>query len=93
MKRGVRGVQFYSLVAVVGILCLLSSAAFAKDPIKLKVSHQPEFESFLTWQAIQDGTQKKHNLNMEMVYFDSGMPQVEALQFGPERQTGAGYGR
>ncbi len=79
MKRGVRGVQFYSLVAVVGILCLLSSAAFAKDPIKLKVSHQPEFESFLTWQAIQDGTQKKHNLNMEMVYFDSGMPQVEAL--------------
>lgn len=63
----------------VAVMLLFPFSAPAQGPIKLRVSHQPEFESFLTWQAIQDGTQKKYGLDMKMVYFDSGMPQVEAL--------------
>jgi NitT/TauT family transport system substrate-binding protein/sulfonate transport system substrate-binding protein len=42
----------------------------------LRVSHQPVYEGFLTWQAIQEGLDKKAGLELKMVYFDSGMPQV-----------------
>ncbi|MEW6262182.1 MAG: ABC transporter substrate-binding protein [Thermodesulfobacteriota bacterium] len=69
------------------IVLVFGTGAAAEDAIKLKVSHQPEFESFLTWQAIKDGTGKKYNLDMEMVYFDSGMLQVEAL---PAKQWDVG---
>jgi NitT/TauT family transport system substrate-binding protein/sulfonate transport system substrate-binding protein len=45
----------------------------------LRVSHQPEFETFQSYQAIQEGLDKKAGLAMELIYFDSGMPQIEAL--------------
>ncbi|PRR76162.1 ABC transporter substrate-binding protein [Neomoorella humiferrea] len=45
----------------------------------VRVSHQPEFESFLTYNAIKEGLDKKNGLELKMVYFDSGMPQIEAL--------------
>ncbi len=61
--------------------------AWAGDNIKMKISHQPEFESFLTWQAIEEGVDKKAGLDLEMVYFDSGMTQVEAL---PAKQWDVG---
>jgi sulfonate transport system substrate-binding protein len=75
------------VVIVAGLMLLLPGTLLAQSPIKLNVSQQPEFESFLTWQAIQDGTQKKYNLDMKLVYFDSGMPQVEAL---PAKQWDVG---
>lgn len=55
------------------------AAAAPEKQISLKISHQPEFESFPTWQAIQEGLDKKANMELKMVYFDSGMPQIEAL--------------
>ena len=75
------------VIGFAALMLLLPGTLPAQGPIKLKVSHQPEFESFLTWQAIQDGTQKKYNLDMKLVYFDSGMPQVEAL---PAKQWDVG---
>ena len=79
MKR-LLGRKFLKLsVFTFCFLFLLSGSSFAADKLKLTVSHQPEFESFLTWQAIQDGTQDKHDLDLKMLYFDSGMLQVEAL--------------
>jgi len=57
-------------------------AAAAPAPEKLtelKVSHQPEFETFISWQAMQEGLDKKEGLQMKLVSFDSGMPQVEAM--------------
>ncbi len=45
----------------------------------LRVSHQPEFETFTTWQAMQEGLDKKLGLEVKLVQFDSGMPQVEAM--------------
>lgn len=47
--------------------------------ITLRVSHQPEFETFISWQAIQEGLDKKAGLETKLVQFDSGMPQVEAM--------------
>ncbi|MCL5057279.1 MAG: ABC transporter substrate-binding protein [Actinobacteria bacterium] len=46
---------------------------------ELRVSHQPEFETFQSYQAIQEGLDKKAGIAMKLVYFDSGMPQIEAL--------------
>lgn len=45
----------------------------------IRVSHQPEFESFDTYQAIQQGLDKKAGISLKMVFFDSGMPQIQAL--------------
>jgi NitT/TauT family transport system substrate-binding protein/sulfonate transport system substrate-binding protein len=71
--------RHFILIASAVFLLAIGAPVSADSPIKMKVSHQPEFESFLTWQAIEDGVQKAHNLDMKMVYFDSGMAQVEAL--------------
>lgn len=49
-----------------------------KTPV-IRVSHQPEFETFMTYQAIQEGLDKKAGVELKLVYFDSGMPQIEAL--------------
>ncbi len=54
-------------------------AAAPEKQITLRVSHQPEFETFPTWLAIQEGLDKKANMELKLVYFDSGMPQVEAM--------------
>ena len=61
------------------VIILSFGSAFAGGNLKMTISHQPEFESFLTWQAIQDGTDEKHGMDLKMLYFDSGMLQVEAL--------------
>ena len=48
-------------------------------PKVLRVSHQPEFETFLTYRAMKEGLDQKAGLKIELKYFDSGMPQIEAL--------------
>lgn len=51
----------------------------AKKLPKIKVSHQPEFETYLTYRAMQEGLDKEVGVELELVFFDSGMPQIEAL--------------
>jgi NitT/TauT family transport system substrate-binding protein/sulfonate transport system substrate-binding protein len=45
----------------------------------LRVSAQPEFETFISWEAMQEGLDKQAGLKMSLVEFDSGMPQVQAM--------------
>ena len=56
-----------------------ANPAAPAQPVKIRVSHQPEFETFLTYRAIKEGLDKKLGLDIELKYFDSGMPQIEAL--------------
>lgn len=52
------------------------------DPAKptvIRVSHQPEFETYQSYAAIQEGLDKKAGIEMKLQFFDSGMPQIEAL--------------
>ena len=51
----------------------------AKAPVVIRVSHQPEFETFLTYRAMKEGLDTKVGLKIDLKYFDSGMPQIEAL--------------
>ena len=69
----------FLLFALGSFVCLQAAAQTATKVDLLRVSHQPVYEGFLTWQAIQEGLDKKAGLELKMVYFDSGMPQVEAL--------------
>lgn len=68
----------FILITVIG--CSSSDKASSTEELeKIRVSHQPEFETFITYQAIQDGLDNKVGVELELVYFDSGMPQIEAL--------------
>lgn len=53
-------------------------AGSEKNPV-IRVSHQPEFETFQTYQAMKEGLDKKAGVELKLQYFDSGMPQIEAL--------------
>lgn len=79
MKRLSRCNLFKVFIFTTVVFLIPIIPAIGEDNLKLTISHQPTFESFLTWQAIQDGTDKKHGLELDMLYFDSGMLQVEAL--------------
>jgi len=56
-----------------------SSGQGSEKKSEIRVSHQPEFETFQTYQAMKDGLDKKAGVDLKLVYFDSGMPQIEAL--------------
>ena len=50
-----------------------------KELTKIKVSLQPSFESFASYDGAKKGWDKEAGFTQEMVYFDSGMPQIAAL--------------
>ncbi|NWF53683.1 MAG: PhnD/SsuA/transferrin family substrate-binding protein [Syntrophaceae bacterium] len=67
-------------ILTLGMLFGIFEAAWGQQKlIPLRISHQPEFETFPTWLAMQEGLDKKAGLELKLVYFDSGMPQIEAL--------------
>jgi len=47
--------------------------------VTLKTSWQPEHSTFIIWDPIQKGWDKEAGLKIDMIYFDSGMAQMEAL--------------
>lgn len=53
--------------------------AIAKDLIKLPTCWMPEHELFFAWYAKEKGFDKDEGLDMELLYFESGMQQLEAL--------------
>lgn len=58
--------------------------AMAKEKlIKVPTCWMPEHETFIAWYAKEKGWDKDEGLDMELLYFDSGMAQLEAL---PARQ-------
>ncbi|HEX7371424.1 MAG TPA: PhnD/SsuA/transferrin family substrate-binding protein [Thermodesulfobacteriota bacterium] len=67
-------------IVTLGMFLGVSGAALGQQkPIPLRISHQPEFETFPTWLAMQEGLDKKAGFDLKLIYFDSGMPQIEAL--------------
>jgi NitT/TauT family transport system substrate-binding protein/sulfonate transport system substrate-binding protein len=56
---------------------LVPSNACALD--KLRLSLQPTPDCFVVWRIINEGLDKKAGLELEMIYADSGVSQIEAL--------------
>lgn len=71
------------VLAVIVLFGFSLPAAQAQAPFKLKMSWQPEHETFFPWLAKQKGWDKQEGLDLGITYFDSGMAQLEAL---PARQ-------
>lgn len=78
-KTTVLGILFLTVAFMFGSL----APAMAADAIKLPTCWMPEHETFLVWTAKEKGWDKEEGLDMELLYFDSGMAQMEAL---PARQ-------
>jgi len=80
------------LLVLVFIACSVfvcgGSAETKSDALReITVSSQPSFESFTIYWAIKQGFMEKHGIDAKMMYFDSGMPQIEAL---PSKQWDIG---
>lgn len=56
---------------------LVPPEASAAD--KLRLSLQPTPDCFVVWRIINEGLDKKAGLDLEMIYADSGVSQIEAL--------------
>jgi len=54
---------------------------------KMTVTFQPQLDAWPAFSAIKEGLDKEKGLEMEMMFFDSGMPQIEAI---PAQQWAAG---
>lgn len=72
-------------VTVIAIACVCVllvgwgvGSASAK-PAKLRVSLQPSPEAYIVWRLIDRGIAEKNDLDLEMIYFDSGGSQFEAF--------------
>src|SRR5512139_2658827 len=72
-------ISVVAVFAIAGFLFTAGAAMGQGKPVSLRISHQPEFETFPTWLAMQEGLDKKAGMELKLVYFDSGMPQIEAL--------------
>ena len=77
MRRNV----LLTLVVMLAAALILSGigTAFAKDLVKLPTCWMPEHELFFGWYAKEMGWDKEEGLDFELLYFESGMSQLEAL--------------
>ena len=57
-------------------------AAFAAEPVKMRSAWMDEHETFLPWYAKEKGWDKEEGIDLELLYFDSGMAQLNALPAG-----------
>lgn len=76
MKR-----KLFIIALVVALACMftVSGPASAKDLVKLSTCWMPEHELFFGWYAKEKGWDKEEGLDFELLYFESGMSQLEAL--------------
>ena len=78
---------------IVGLLSLFMFAmgtAFAADPVKIRSAWMDEHETFLVWYAHEKGWDKEEGIDLELLYFDSGMAQLNALPAGEWVLCGTG---
>lgn len=66
-------------VAVIGVLTVLGVLDAQSAPFKVPVSGQPDHAAYLTHLVMKNGWDKELGFEMELIYFDSGMAQIEAL--------------
>jgi NitT/TauT family transport system substrate-binding protein/sulfonate transport system substrate-binding protein len=69
----------FAVLVLAAVLVFSLTPAQAQAPMKLKTCWMPEFETFLPWLAKQKGWDKQEGLDLELLFFDSGMAQMEAL--------------
>lgn len=74
-KRRMLGI----LVLLAMIVSLGAVPAMSKDLIKVPTCWMPEHELFFAWYAKEKGFDKDEGLDLELLYFESGMQQLEAL--------------
>lgn len=75
--KGFRFCLFSALVLLAFVLT--APFALAANPFKLKVCAQSEHAGYLLADAFENGKDKAVGLDVEIVYFDSGMAQMEGL--------------
>lgn len=76
--------RIFCALAVAAALCFtlpLSGTAAAK-PTKIKTAWLDEHETFLMWYAKEKGWDKEEGLDIDLLYFDSGMAVLSALPAG-----------
>ena len=69
----------FAVLVLAAVLVFSLTPAQAQAPMKLKTCWMPEFETFLPWLAKQKGWDIHEGLDLELLFFDSGMAQMEAL--------------
>lgn len=74
--------QFFCSLAVTAFLCVSLPLTALAAPIKVKTGWLDEHEIFLMWYAIEQGWDKEEGLDIELVYFDSGIDALSALPSG-----------
>ncbi|MBF0529861.1 MAG: ABC transporter substrate-binding protein [Deltaproteobacteria bacterium] len=67
------------VLILAGIFVFSLVPAQAADAVKLKTCWMPEFETFMPWLAKQKGWDKEEGLDLELIFFESGKAQMEAL--------------
>lgn len=87
MKRCMRFLA--TVLACVMVLGTVGSA-FAAAPQKMRSAWMDEHETFLVWYAKEKGWDKEEGLDLEILYFDSGMAQLNALPAGEWVVCGTG---
>ncbi len=65
--------------AVFLFLIFAVSIASAEGPYNMKTCWQPEHSTYILWNALEKGWDKEAGLKIDLVYFDSGMAQMEGL--------------
>lgn len=81
------------LLCVVGLLAVVlfgASVCLAEKPVKLRTAWMDEHETFLVWYAHEKGWDKEEGIDLELLYFDSGMAQLNALPAGEWVLCGTG---
>ena len=79
MKQNMR---FLTFITAVAMLFGLVASAFAAEPVPMRTAWLDEHETFLVWYAKEKGWDKEEGLDLEILYFDSGMAQLNALPAG-----------
>ncbi len=68
------------MILALSLVFVGSGPAFAEEKlIKLSLAAMPEFETFFPWYAKQMGWDKEAGFDFDILYFESGMQELEAL--------------
>lgn len=67
------------LQLVVSLIIFAQPQAFAAETFQLKSCWQPEHSTFVMWNAKEKGLDKAAGLEIDPIYFESGMAQIEVM--------------
>ena len=81
---------FLFFVALTAVVLFSAAVCMAEKPVKLRTAWMDEHETFLIWSAHEKGWDKEEGIDLELLYFDSGMAQLNALPAGEWVLCGTG---